>query len=176
MGVTHVVSTPGSSTGSVAKKHKNRRKLNKKKGTPTVNRPSANATEDREALDDGMEMEEEDEGLRSRFTSGIQNDTTSGPNASSGGVDDDDTLMIDAVPVGSSGAPVFAPLAPGAAKSSSASSGETRRVQIPPHRMSPLKKDWVNIFGPLTELLGLQVRMNLQKRSVEMRVSVAAVS
>ncbi|KAI0289833.1 hypothetical protein BC826DRAFT_587101 [Russula brevipes] len=48
---------------------------------------------------------------------------------------------------------------------------ETRRVAVPPHRMSPLKKDWINIFGPLTEMLGLQVRMNVQRKSVEMRTS-----
>jgi hypothetical protein len=48
---------------------------------------------------------------------------------------------------------------------------ETRRIPIPPHRMTPLKKDWVNIFSPLTEMLGLQVRMNVPKRAVEIRVS-----
>ncbi|KAG8732602.1 pre-rRNA-processing protein pno1 [Ceratobasidium sp. 428] len=48
---------------------------------------------------------------------------------------------------------------------------ETRRIPIPPHRMTPLKKDWVNIFSPLTEMLGLQVRMNVQKRAVEIRTS-----
>lgn len=48
---------------------------------------------------------------------------------------------------------------------------ETRRISIPPHRMTPLKKDWVNIFSPLTEMLGLQVRMNARKRAVEIRVS-----
>jgi RNA-binding protein PNO1 len=47
---------------------------------------------------------------------------------------------------------------------------ETRRVAVPPHRMSPLKRDWINIFGPLTEILGLQVRMNVQRKCVEMRV------
>lgn len=50
--------------------------------------------------------------------------------------------------------------------------GEMRRIPIPPHRMAPLKKEWVNIFTPLTEMLGLQVRMNLQRKSVEMRVRV----
>jgi RNA-binding protein PNO1 len=47
---------------------------------------------------------------------------------------------------------------------------ETRRVAIPPHRMSPLKRDWINIFGPLTEILGLQIRMNVRRKCVEMRV------
>lgn len=44
-------------------------------------------------------------------------------------------------------------------------------VLIPGHRMSPLKKDWVNIYGPLVEMLKLQVRMNPQKRAVELRSS-----
>ena len=36
--------------------------------------------------------------------------------------------------------------------------------------MTPLKKDWVNIFGPLTEILGLQVMTNVQSVCVEIRV------
>lgn len=66
---------------------------------------------------------------------------------------------------------IFAPL------SNEAHSGkldaEMRRIPIPPHRMAPLKKEWVNIFTPLTEMLGLQVRMNLTRKAVEMRVSDA---
>ncbi|KAJ6624535.1 hypothetical protein B0H10DRAFT_2323329 [Mycena sp. CBHHK59/15] len=50
---------------------------------------------------------------------------------------------------------------------------ETRRIAIPPHRMTPLKKEWINIFGPLTEILGLQVRMNVQRKCVEARTSKA---
>lgn len=65
-------------------------------------------------------------------------------------------------------APVFGP-APASAGQSSLKS-ETRRVAIPPHRMTPLKKEWINIFGPLTEMLGLQVRMNVQRKCVEIRV------
>ncbi|KAF8510992.1 eukaryotic type KH-domain type I [Hysterangium stoloniferum] len=48
---------------------------------------------------------------------------------------------------------------------------ETRRIPIPPHRMTPLQKDWINIFSPLTEMCGLQVRMNVGRRCVEMRTS-----
>ncbi|KAH8998259.1 hypothetical protein EDB86DRAFT_824914 [Lactarius hatsudake] len=65
-------------------------------------------------------------------------------------------------------APVFGP-APASAGQTSKS--ETRRVAIPPHRMTPLKKEWINIFGPLTEMLGLQVRMNVQRKCVEVRTS-----
>ncbi|KAI0313340.1 hypothetical protein OF83DRAFT_561151 [Amylostereum chailletii] len=84
---------------------------------------------------------------------------------------EDDDLMIeaDAVFDAPSAAPAFE-AAPASALQGSLKS-ETRRISIPPHRMSPLKKDWVNIFGPLTEMLGLQVRMNVQRKAVEVRTS-----
>jgi len=65
----------------------------------------------------------------------------------------------------------FSPLPAAAAAQSGTKKSEIRRIPIPPHRMSPLKKDWVNIFVPLTEICGLQVRMNVQRRTVEVRVS-----
>ena len=37
--------------------------------------------------------------------------------------------------------------------------------------MAPLKKDWVNIYGPLVDMMKLQVRMNPHKRQVEIRSS-----
>lgn len=48
---------------------------------------------------------------------------------------------------------------------------ETRKVPIPPHRMSPLKASWPKIYPPLVEHLKLQVRMNLKDRAVELRSS-----
>ena len=86
----------------------------------------------------------------------------------------DDESMIDTDPTvlsldPSSSALAFPPVAPGAEKTTLKS--EMRRIPMPPHRMTPLKKDWLNIFGPLTEILGLQVRMNVQRRCVEIRVS-----
>jgi RNA-binding protein PNO1 len=48
---------------------------------------------------------------------------------------------------------------------------ETRQVRIPPHRMTPLKSSWPKIYPPLVEHLGLQVRMNLAKKAVELRTS-----
>lgn len=87
--------------------------------------------------------------------------------------DEDDALMIDVdaatIPLDTS-APLF-PELPASAQRATLKS-ETRRVAIPPHRMTPLKKEWVNIFGPLTEILGLQVRMNVPRRSVEIRVCI----
>ena len=48
---------------------------------------------------------------------------------------------------------------------------ETRKVLIPPHRMTPLKHSWPKIYPPLVEHLKLQVRMNIKNRAVEIRTS-----
>ena len=48
---------------------------------------------------------------------------------------------------------------------------ETRKVPIPPHRMTPLKASWPKIYPPLVEHLKLQVRMNVKNRAVELRSS-----
>ncbi len=42
-------------------------------------------------------------------------------------------------------------------------------MPIPPHRVTPLRKDWLKIYTPLVEGLGLQVRMNLKKKAVDLR-------
>ncbi|KAM5532086.1 hypothetical protein V8D89_014250 [Ganoderma adspersum] len=83
----------------------------------------------------------------------------------------DDEIMIDTDPSAppQTDAPAFPPLPASAQRS--ALKSEIRRIPIPPHRMTPLKKDWVNIFSPLTEMLQLQVRMNVQRKCVEIRTS-----
>lgn len=48
---------------------------------------------------------------------------------------------------------------------------ETRKVPVPPHRMTPLKTSWPKIYPPLVEHLKLQVRMNVKSRAVELRTS-----
>ncbi|GAA5926259.1 Pno1p [Sporobolomyces koalae] len=48
---------------------------------------------------------------------------------------------------------------------------QRRKVGIPPHRMTPLKRDWIKIYTPLVEECGLQVRMNAGKRQIEMKES-----
>lgn len=48
---------------------------------------------------------------------------------------------------------------------------ETRKVAIPPHRMTPLKSAWPKIYPPLVEHLNLQVRVNTKNKAVEMRTS-----
>lgn len=64
----------------------------------------------------------------------------------------------------------FAPLP--ASAQSSVLKNEFRRIPIPPHRMSPLKREWVNLYTPMVEMLGLQVRMNVKRRCVELKVGV----
>jgi len=47
----------------------------------------------------------------------------------------------------------------------------SRKVPIPPHRLTPLKTAWPKIYPPLVEHLKLQVRMNIKSKAVEMRTS-----
>lgn len=37
--------------------------------------------------------------------------------------------------------------------------------------MTPLKRDWPKIYSPLVDECGLMVRMNVNKKSIEMKVS-----
>ncbi|KAH3688695.1 hypothetical protein WICPIJ_000295 [Wickerhamomyces pijperi] len=46
---------------------------------------------------------------------------------------------------------------------------ESRKVPVPPHRMTPLKNSWPKIYPPLVDHLHLQVRMNLKTKTVELR-------
>ncbi|KAI9018145.1 hypothetical protein CLU79DRAFT_761928 [Phycomyces nitens] len=50
-----------------------------------------------------------------------------------------------------------------------------RRIPIPHHRLSPLKRQWLEIYSPLVEHMKLQVRMNVKTRSVELRTSASTV-
>jgi RNA-binding protein PNO1 len=92
--------------------------------------------------------------------------------------DDDGDVLIDNATASTSAAPAqatssgFAPL-PVAAQSR-VLKNEFRRIPIPSHRITPLKRDWVNLYTPMVEHLGLQVRMNMQRRAVELKVSLAA--
>merc|ERR1711962_56588 len=48
-------------------------------------------------------------------------------------------------------------------------SREFRKIPVPPHRYTPLKEAWMNIFNPIVEHLNLQIRFNLSKKMVEIR-------
>jgi RNA-binding protein PNO1 len=103
---------------------------------------------------------------------------------------DDDTELLDvnALPSDNPAAPQNAPEAtaeedvvmedqegrprfPAAKEIPLAFRRESRKVPIPPHRMTPLKNSWTKIYPPLVEHLKLQVRVNMKTRSVELRTS-----
>ncbi|OXB70953.1 UNVERIFIED_CONTAM: hypothetical protein H355_015865 [Colinus virginianus] len=46
---------------------------------------------------------------------------------------------------------------------------ELRRLYVPAHRFTPLRKQWVMLIEPLVTHLQLQVRMNVRRRCVELR-------
>ena len=48
---------------------------------------------------------------------------------------------------------------------------EFRRIPVPPHRYTPLRKDWMLLYTPIVEHLKLDVRMNPRNRSVELKTS-----
>ena len=65
------------------------------------------------------------------------------------------------------GKPHFAP----ARDTGSVARIETRKVPIPPHRMSPLKATWPKIYPVIVEHLALAVRMNVKSKAVELRTT-----
>lgn len=62
--------------------------------------------------------------------------------------------------------PKFAALS---SKSIQQLSRERRKIPVPPHRMSPLRTQWMQIYEPVVRHLKLQIRMNLAKKSVELK-------
>ncbi|GMK56320.1 hypothetical protein CspeluHIS016_0301600 [Cutaneotrichosporon spelunceum] len=85
---------------------------------------------------------------------------------------DDEGVVVGSALASASGETSSSGFAPLSAKEqSTALKNEFRRIPIPPHRMTPLKREWVNIYTPMVEMLGLQVRMNVMRRAVELRSS-----
>ena len=90
-------------------------------------------------------------------------------------VDDDDVVIASTSAAGSSSTAQPATSSGFAPLSSTATSGvlknEFRRIPIPPHRFNPLQRDWLQLYTPLVDNLGLQVRMNPKRRCVELKTS-----
>ncbi|CAL1365758.1 unnamed protein product [Linum trigynum] len=62
--------------------------------------------------------------------------------------------------------PLFEPL-----KAHEMSDGKVqfRKVSVPPHRYTPLKKAWMEIYTPVYEQMKVDIRMNLKARKVELK-------
>jgi RNA-binding protein PNO1 len=86
-------------------------------------------------------------------------------------VDDDEVVVGSALASasGEASSSGFAPLS--AKEQSSVIKNEFRRIPIPNHRMTPLKREWLNMYTPMVEMLGLQVRVNPKRRAVELKTS-----
>lgn len=67
-------------------------------------------------------------------------------------------------------APTFSALS---ARALARSKRQSRRIPVPPNRLSPLKSHWMEIYEPIVKHLKLQIRMNLRTRSVELKTSKA---
>ena len=48
---------------------------------------------------------------------------------------------------------------------------DIRKIPVPNTRLSPLKQNWLKIFGPIVEHLKLQIRFNSRTKTVEIRPS-----
>lgn len=46
-----------------------------------------------------------------------------------------------------------------------------RRIPVPPHRYTPTKEAWMQLYTPVVEHMKLQIRMNVRARQVEIKVS-----
>jgi RNA-binding protein PNO1 len=80
---------------------------------------------------------------------------------------DDNSMQVE----DEEGRPRFAPTTPTTLSPTTAAKVQSRKVPVPPHRMTPLKNSWPKIYPPLVEHLKLQVRMNIKSRAVELRTS-----
>ncbi|TKA68621.1 Pre-rRNA-processing protein PNO1 [Cryomyces minteri] len=129
---------------------------------PTALQRAPEKLAEEEAMHEAPQMPEEAEDVLID-PSAAQTDTVPPPAPAPEASQDEDTSMqIDA-----DGRPRFAP----DTTKTLVHRIESRKVPIPPHRMTPLKTSWPKIYPPLVEHLKLQVRMNIRSRAVELRTS-----
>jgi len=46
-----------------------------------------------------------------------------------------------------------------------------QRIPVPPHRQTPLQKQWMDIYTPIVEHMKLQIRYNPKRKVIEIRTS-----
>jgi len=68
---------------------------------------------------------------------------------------------------------VARPSFPPASKDALATGIEFRKVPVPPHRLTPLRNKWTEIYKPIVEQLNLQIRFNKKTRNVELKTCPA---
>ncbi|KAI9766531.1 MAG: pre-rRNA-processing protein pno1 [Geoglossum simile] len=125
--------------------------------------PTALQRQPEETTDDAenvpLPMEVEDDLLINPTSSTLtETDSPAAPTTS----ENDTEMHID-----EEGRPLFAP----AKNTDTPLKVETRKIPIPPHRLTPLKASWPKLYPPLVTHLKLQIRMNLKTRCIELRTS-----
>ncbi|PWN89927.1 hypothetical protein FA10DRAFT_240424 [Acaromyces ingoldii] len=124
-----------------------------------------------DARQDEMEDDDDDE-LMIAAPNGVPSASTSDKKGKAADVGETSATAMSIDP---SSKPSFAPLSKAAAQSArdatDTTRGQLRKIPIPPHRMTPLKNEWPKIYTPLVEMAGLQVRMNVKRRTVEIKSS-----
>ena len=58
----------------------------------------------------------------------------------------------------------------GGSPAASPSASSYLRLSVPPHRLSPLRAEWLSLCAPIVEHMRLQIRYNTRRRCVELRV------
>lgn len=48
---------------------------------------------------------------------------------------------------------------------------EERKITVPQYRMGALKQNWEQLYSPVVEHMGLQIRMNVYSKKIELRTS-----
>ncbi|KAK4430403.1 RNA-binding protein PNO1 [Sesamum alatum] len=100
-------------------------------------------------------------------TDTMQNSTADPANSTAAGMEVDATAVpARQQPVLFAQKPNFRPL-----KAHEISDGQIqfRKVSVPPHRYTPLKKAWLEIYTPIYEEMKIDIRMNLKARRVELK-------
>jgi RNA-binding protein PNO1 len=73
---------------------------------------------------------------------------------------------VNGAPPSTTVAPSSAPSKPSfqALKPHEMSNGKVqyRKISVPPHRFSPLKRNWMEIYTPIYEQMKIDIRMNLK--------------
>ncbi|KAJ2905093.1 RNA-binding protein PNO1 [Zalerion maritima] len=133
---------------------------------PTARAPTAQAAPEQVPLPIPDEIEE----LESAALVPLQEAEGSSPIKAYNGIEDVD-MTAGGNTTDLEGRPSFPSVADSTSSSAQARRLEKRKIPIPPHRMSPLKREWPQIYPPLIEHLKLQVRMNPARKLVELRTS-----
>ncbi|KAL6940697.1 pre-rRNA-processing protein pno1 [Hanseniaspora vineae] len=139
-----------------------------KKQSPAPGTSLASTSSKIIGLDNTMSVDDDDDDIL------IDTETTNDFSATTGHAQNPETnktTFTNKVVLDESGKPRFQDVTKQAEAGLMKIKLESRKIPVPPHRMTPLKNNWTKIYPPLVDHLKLQVRMNLKTKSVEMKTN-----